>query len=138
MSNLHHFRTKRSSIARNILAMFTTMFLLLSLQPCAMAFTPDSENSTDMSTMMSDTGHPCDHCPEPATDVDCQFDEFGTPNQHVSLTQDAKPNPSLDKVIVLISLTHYKPQSLSPPVIEPSLNYRSINTPTLKRDIILC
>lgn len=139
MSYLHYFRIKRSFIARNILAMFSAVLVMLSFQPCAMAFNLEADNSTDMATMMmAEMDQPCDHCPEPENTADCQFDDIGSPNQLVSLSQDAKPNPSIDKVIVVLALTTIKPQSLAPPFTEPRLKYTFISTPTLKQDIILC
>ncbi|MCG8668976.1 MAG: hypothetical protein MI867_06150 [Pseudomonadales bacterium] len=97
----------------------------------------DTGNSMTMDTKMS-MDHPCGHCPDEPVSNDCQFDDWGSPNQAHNLSLDFKPAITLDKLIAVISLSEYKPSELAS-TSNPDHSVKArFFTPTEKQDILRC
>ena len=99
----------------------------------------DMHSSMSMgSTMSGSQDHPCDHCPDEPVSNDCQFDDWGSPNQAHNIYLDFKPSLLLEKVIAVISIKDYKPADLTAVHRSDSTDADYTYTPTQKQDILHC
>lgn len=132
-----YFRTNTALFARYTFATFVSVWVMLALQPCAMAMEMASQ-SESAPTMMMDMDHPCDHCPEETDTAECQFDDWNTPNQNLSPHHDIKPLALFDSVVLVLSMSDFKPSDQLHQHFGEPPNFAIHPAPPAKQDVLNC
>ena len=79
---LHWFRTELKNLARGTLALAGLLWILAAVAPCVMAQTPDPDpapNHCPKHAMHNGAGHAAMPDCDPATAINCQLPDTGTP-----------------------------------------------------------
>jgi hypothetical protein len=111
---LHRFRRRSPAIARTLLTVLGTLWLITAVSPCVMAQPHHNHNvvapvshhaGMDHAAMNHDGEPPCG----PVTAVDCKFQDFASPTGTAVVADMALPPVLLTTLPVLQVLPHTAP-----------------------------
>lgn len=139
MPLLYYLRKNKNLYTYTIISIMVSVWAILALQPCAMAF-DIKQNSYHNLGMAADSGQqPCQHCPENSPSEHCQFDDWFSQKQTFSPTTDLNPQLSADILISILSLAELiKYSGPDSPLNRHDRSSHIEDTPTLRRDILRC
>ena len=167
MPLLYRLRKSQTTSVKVILSLFTSAWLALALQPCAMAFdlpakqhgsesknnhhhnqtnaqqptAPLAKSSSHCHQATTDQNPPpappCPHCFADMDSELCQADDWAKGKQTLQGFMDSKP-ATADRLVTTIPLDFFVPAFLGSRFEEQPFSHSQAPTPTTRQDISRC
>lgn len=153
MPLLRLIRKNQLAYAKSMLSVFVSVWMLLALQPCAMAFDITPAESSDSSghcmEAMANTGDsakqapvpetpkPCPHCDTLLDPSLCQADDWADSKQLIQVVADNTP-VFADRLLLLVDMSAFSPPRLGMQFIDTAFYLSQGITPTALHDVSRC